>query len=323
MPDKLSESQESDRPLFSVIMAARDAAATIDDAIVSARAQTFEDFELIVVENGSSDGTADAAQKHAGSDRRIVVLADGPRSPGGARNLGIMRARGDWIAFLDADDAYAPQFLETLATSIRAYPDADAHVVNGRTMHRLPRTITHGPQYWFPQVIGLDDIVSMQLITGQVALRRTALVAVGCFHLQPAAEDFDLWVRFFTSRHGRWIPKRLYRYRYDRRSRCHRSERRELMLRSLISTFEVARTADPTPQALRRISRRERHYASQLEAWPYRAELEAALSAGESRGLRMDYLRARNAYGKRRNWLMGLPVMMLSPRLFARLFIDS
>src|ERR1700749_4425074 len=98
-------------PLFSVIMPAYNAAGTVCAGIASVLAQTDQDFELILVDDGSSDGTFEIASRFAQGDPRFQGVTQANRGPAGARNHGISLARGIYIAFLDADDRWAPNAL--------------------------------------------------------------------------------------------------------------------------------------------------------------------------------------------------------------------
>ena len=100
-------------PTVSVITPAKNASAWIAGAIASVRAQSFTDWEMIVVDDGSTDGTADIARQAADGDARVRV----ERSPtdegaGGARNAALALAQGRYIAFLDADDLWSPDKLD-------------------------------------------------------------------------------------------------------------------------------------------------------------------------------------------------------------------
>lgn len=96
----------------SVIIAAKNAEPFIHTALTSALAQTLQDLEVIVVNDGSSDGTGEVVRRFQRSDARVVLLQN-PQSMGvsAARNRGLDVARGDWIAVLDADDAFTPERL--------------------------------------------------------------------------------------------------------------------------------------------------------------------------------------------------------------------
>ncbi|HEX6928802.1 MAG TPA: glycosyltransferase family 2 protein, partial [Gammaproteobacteria bacterium] len=98
---------------ISVVMPAYNLAAYIEASVNSALRQTWRDFELIVVDDGSSDETAAIVERLAADDSRIRLLrSDGNLGGAGARNLGLARARGRYVAFLDGDDLWHPGKLE-------------------------------------------------------------------------------------------------------------------------------------------------------------------------------------------------------------------
>lgn len=103
------------RPSVSVVIAAKDAAAFIADALRSALAQTLDDLEVIVVDDGSTDDTSAVVRACANGDPRVRLLRN-DRSQGvsRARNRAIGEARGEWIAVLDADDEFMPDRLERM-----------------------------------------------------------------------------------------------------------------------------------------------------------------------------------------------------------------
>ncbi len=102
-------------PKVSVVMPAYKAAAFIGLAVASVRAQTLQEWELIIVDDCSPDETAAVALAAAGGDPRIkLIRAEQNGGVARARNLGNIHAAGDWIAVLDSDDAYEPTRLETL-----------------------------------------------------------------------------------------------------------------------------------------------------------------------------------------------------------------
>lgn len=107
------DSGPADHPLVSVIMPMHNAEPFVGAAIRSVQAQTMPDWELLVVDDSSADGSVAAAARAAGGDGRVRVLSnDGPGGAGPTRNVGIMAARGRFIAFLDSDDLWLPAKLE-------------------------------------------------------------------------------------------------------------------------------------------------------------------------------------------------------------------
>jgi len=107
-------------PAVSIILPTYNRRETIRRSLESIRAQTFEDWELIVVDDGSEDGTADAI---AGFDPRMRVVRQPNRGITGARNTGLRESKGDWIAFLDSDDEWLPHHLELLVGYLQRFPE--------------------------------------------------------------------------------------------------------------------------------------------------------------------------------------------------------
>src|SRR4051812_18502377 len=111
-------------PQVSVIIPAFNAEATIAQAVRAVRQQTFGDWELIVVDDGSTDSTVQRAE--AIDDCRIRLIAASHAGAARARNLGIAHARGELITFLDADDLWTAGKLEHQVEALRACPAAGA-----------------------------------------------------------------------------------------------------------------------------------------------------------------------------------------------------
>ncbi|MBL8449926.1 MAG: glycosyltransferase [Dechloromonas sp.] len=110
-------------PTVSVIMPAYNSEAYIEEAALSVLGQTYRDLELIVVDDGSKDGTLSVVQALARSDSRLTVLAQ-PNSgrPSIARNRGLERARGRYLAFLDSDDLWFPDRVERMVAGLDRHP---------------------------------------------------------------------------------------------------------------------------------------------------------------------------------------------------------
>jgi succinoglycan biosynthesis protein ExoO len=108
-------------PAASVVIAAHQAAAYVQEAIASALAQTRGDVEVIAMDDGSTDGTWGALQDCARRDPRVVPLQQPRRAgPSAARNTAIAQARGRWLAVLDADDLFLPDRLERMIARAEA-----------------------------------------------------------------------------------------------------------------------------------------------------------------------------------------------------------
>lgn len=107
--------------MISVVIPALNAEATIERAIESVLGQTHSDLEVIVVDDGSTDGTTEIAEFWARRDARVRVRTQQHAGPGAARNAGIDVATGEWLAFLDADDEFKPEAFETILHRIERH----------------------------------------------------------------------------------------------------------------------------------------------------------------------------------------------------------
>jgi Glycosyl transferase family 2 len=141
---------EDPRPLVSVVIAAWNAAGTIERALDSALETRGVALECIVVDDGSTDGTADVVERVSARDPRVVPIRL-PANVGvsAARNVALDRCRGTWLAFLDADDRFLPGAIEALA---RPVIDPTVRAVIGQ------RIWTDGERTWLTDVYDIPDI---------------------------------------------------------------------------------------------------------------------------------------------------------------------
>ena len=110
-------------PAVSIVLATHDDARWLDGAIASVRRQTLSDWELLVADDGSTDGTRDVVARYA-DDGRVHYLPGPHLERAAARNRGLAAAQGELIAFLDADDRWQPAKLERQVAALAAAPDA-------------------------------------------------------------------------------------------------------------------------------------------------------------------------------------------------------
>jgi glycosyltransferase involved in cell wall biosynthesis len=121
-----------DRPLVTVIVPTFDRRELVCEAIESVLAQTHARFELIVVDDRSTDGTADVVARYGDADPRVACVRQAHAGPGAARNHGLARARGDWTVFLDSDDLLLPGCLAGQLAAADAARGADLVVCDAR-----------------------------------------------------------------------------------------------------------------------------------------------------------------------------------------------
>lgn len=108
--------------LYSVIVPAFNAENSLERCIASIIGQSYPNWELIVVDDGSTDNTLQIVEQYSKQDNRIRVFSQENKGPGAARNLGISQCKGDYIAFIDADDYYDKDYIELVDLQNRESP---------------------------------------------------------------------------------------------------------------------------------------------------------------------------------------------------------
>lgn len=188
-------------PLVSIVIPAYNVAAFIADALSSAFAQTCTDYEVIVVNDGSPDTEA-LEQAIAPFRDRIEYVSRENGGPSAARNTGIRLARGEYVAFLDADDTLLPIFLEEHISRARLDPGADVFYGDLLIFGDVPeagRTVME----FSPSngAVNFESLVDQQCNPAMCSLvRRQTLLAHGLFdETFRRSEDFDLWLRLAYS----------------------------------------------------------------------------------------------------------------------------
>ena len=186
---------ESTSPAVTVVIPAFNEAATIGAAIDSVIAQTFTDFELLIIDDGSTDGTASIAGQR--DDPRITVHSFENKGLAASRNRGIDRAHGHYIAFLDADDLWLPEKLARQCRVLANHPDAalvyswtDCIDEQGKFLRHGSHVQCEGQVYEQLLVRNFMDNGSSVMVTADV------FSAIGLFNEDlPAGEDWDMWLR--------------------------------------------------------------------------------------------------------------------------------
>ena len=190
----------NEMPLVSVIMPAYNVEQYIAEAIESILTQSFGDFELIIVNDGSSDGTQSIIEEFARRDARIRSLSlqynAGVQC---ARNLAIAQARGSFLAMMDADDISLPQRLEKQVSFLQSHPTVgivggSVYFVNER---KEPIAVR---RYWTGDAaIRKRMFVFIPFCMGVCMIRKSVFERAGMFNEKyPVAEDYDLYFRLGT-----------------------------------------------------------------------------------------------------------------------------
>ena len=312
--------RESAAPLISVIIPAYNVASYIDETLGSVFAQTFTDFEVIIVNDGSPD-TEEFERAIQPYRENICYLKQENRGASGARNTGLRAARGEFIAFLDADDLWSPNYLDEQLKFMREFDCdlacADAMVFGvsadaGRTyMESLMKDAPSQGRVTFLELVNADR----SLITSGVIARRDLILEVGLFdEALRNAQDFDLWLRL--ARHGA-------RLAYQRRVLLHYRSRPNSLTGDAINSHQ---------RELRVFDKIEQSYeftpAERAEVTPVirnrRALLEYEL--GKLHLLPGDFTQARDSFAKanrlRPGWKSKVALLFtrFAPRLLQTLY---
>lgn len=167
------------RPKFSIVIPCYNVAATVEETVASVQAQTLTDFEIVAVDNNSTDSTAEVLARLARTEPRLRVVNERVQGLSAARNGGIRAARGEFIALLDADDLFDADYLEAHAANL-----ADGIV--GLSYSRIRLVDDKGRptgNVTRPQMSGLTavDLLRSNPCTSIVAARREVFDRAGLF----------------------------------------------------------------------------------------------------------------------------------------------
>lgn len=183
----------TDHPLVSAIIPTHDRLDLLMEAIDSVRAQSYAPIELIVVDDGSTDGTWERLRAEPGMRRRRI---DHTGRPGAVRNAGVAIATGDYLAFLDSDDLWLPDKLALQMELLRESPGIP--IVHSRELWlRDGRPVSQaGQRHRRAGWLFADAVRKCIIGPSTVVLHRSVLRAVGGFREDlEIAEDYELWLR--------------------------------------------------------------------------------------------------------------------------------
>ena len=183
---------------FSVVIPLYNKEHYIEATIQSVLNQTCQDFEVLVVDDGSKDNSLALARKF--ESERVRIIPQENQGVSVARNTGILNAQGEFICFLDADDEWRPDYLATIDELTVKYPESDIFVTayavnmgNGKINYstRLEQETGCLPSYWLTLAKGYDFVW-----TSATTMRRDILMEAGLFKPgEKIGQDLDMWAR--------------------------------------------------------------------------------------------------------------------------------
>ncbi|MGG6293243.1 glycosyltransferase family 2 protein [Leptolyngbya sp. AN02str] len=199
-------------PQITVVIPAYNAMRYLPAAVDSVLNQTFTDFEILIVDDGSSDQVRSWASQL--SDPRIRLISQPNQGLSGARNTGILQAQGDYVAFLDADDLWAPSKLEKQLRQFQERPELGlVHTwmefidESGKSTGRVMKSFAEGDTW---NVLAERNVIACP----SVIVRRSCFDQVGMFDCQlRSLEDWDMWIRIAAQFPFAVVPEPLAYYR--------------------------------------------------------------------------------------------------------------
>ncbi|HXF75779.1 MAG TPA: glycosyltransferase [Methylomirabilota bacterium] len=236
-------------PAVSVVVATYNRAYLLPETIDSILRQKFQDFELIVVDDGSTDGTRAVVERYG---PRVRYLCQDNRGPSAARNLGVKHARASWISFQDSDDLCAAEHLEALYGYARAHPEcgmvfANGAYLAGKEHHRdtiVPREKSRR--------LARDGVRLIDQFDKSVVRLQAALISKRCYEAIGGHDeslwvcmDLDLSFRLFMNFPVAYLDRVVFFYRRHAGNISRNEERRTLenirAIEKLLNDYPQAR----------------------------------------------------------------------------------
>lgn len=204
-------------PFFSVVIPLYNKENYIENTLRSVLAQTYTDFEIIVINDGSTDKSLERLLEI--KDERIILFNRKNQGASVARNIGVEEARGEYIAFLDADDYWYPEHLETLRQLVLKFPEAglycsDYEIYRGNNLIvsadfslDLQKKQQILPDYF------LGSLADSILIMGNFVISKNDFYKIGIFDVKlRTGQDIDFFIRAALKKKIAFVPKTTQRY---------------------------------------------------------------------------------------------------------------
>lgn len=222
----------SKHPKISVVLPFFNAEHTLERAILSIVNQSLQDFELILVNNNSTDNSNNIAWLYASHDERIQLLSEKEQGVTFAANTGNQVAKGEYIVRMDADDFSYPERLQKQADFLDANPTIGVvsclvkHIGHHKNTEGLAKFVDWANSIQSPEEIRLNCYIEAPVINPTVMFRRELLVQYGGFKHGNFPEDYELWLRWISKGVNiQKVPEVLFDW-YDSDTRLTRTDER-------------------------------------------------------------------------------------------------
>jgi glycosyltransferase involved in cell wall biosynthesis len=277
-------------PRVSVILPVRDGEAHLEEAVRSILDQTFVDLELVVVDDGSVDGTARLLERLAAEDSRVQVYRLEPSGLVAALNFGIERARGAYVARMDADDISLPLRVERQVAELDARSDLGVLGTQVRYIDAAGRPIGVWNLPVGQELVRWTLFFGTPLAHPSVMMRRELLLRHAYAADAVHAEDYDLWVRLAAETELDNVPEILFERRVHGGSVSDRNANVQAEIAAQVQRLAIAAALRVEPsEALVRALQRPRTLSEMLGA--FRLILRLYRASPHTRPIRRDGLR--------------------------------
>lgn len=213
--------------MISVVIPLYNKSASVTETIRSVQGQTFSDFEIIVVDDGSTDDSARIVEGIRTSESRLTLITKKNGGVCSARNAGILAARGEYIALLDADDVWDRDYLKEQMRMASDFPDCQMWGINygetikGEIIRDVPTGLPDGFRGIVEDYFRIPGRVSDLFCSSSVLIRKSAFDKIGLFDERIRyAEDSDMWFRIIARFPVAFYDRYMVFYRFDAENRA-------------------------------------------------------------------------------------------------------
>ena len=222
--------------MISVIIPLYNKKKSIAQTLESVLAQTYTDYEIIVVDDGSTDNSLQVVKDYCGkfpmSNIQFQIISKPNGGVCSARNRGIQEAKGEYVAFLDADDLWDKEYLTEQVKMIADFPEAAMWGINfaemnkGKLVRKLETALPDGYRGYVDDYFQMKGRISDLFCSSSVVIRKDVFDKVGLFDERiKYAEDSDMWFRIIATNKVTFFDKYMVFYQWDAENRAMQRKR--------------------------------------------------------------------------------------------------
>ena len=218
--------------MISIVIPLYNKELSILNTLKSVQNQSYDDFEIIVVDDGSTDGSYRIVDDFRSSESRLSLIRKTNGGVCSARNTGIEAARGEFVALLDADDIWDEDYLLEQMRMVEDFPDCSmwginyAETIDGRVVRDVPTGLPTGFRGIVKDYFLIPGRVSDLFCSSSVLIRKSTFDVIGLFDERIRyAEDSDMWFRIIARFPVAFYDKYMVYYRFDAENRAQNMHR--------------------------------------------------------------------------------------------------